>query len=344
MKTRTVKIFLDDCGSFLGRGEGCLIVRDKNGKVEKYPLFENEIGEVHIRIGNSVSSDALATCAFWGIDTLILTQRGNPIAFLKSLEDDSHVETRIAQYEAHKSSKGVSIAKQIVLGKIEGQNYILRKYGFRQHDLMQIKDRVAGVESNDLRVLRNKLHTIEGHATENYFSQIFQLLPMAISIERRRTFKAYDGLNNILNLAYRILSWKVHIALIKAKLEPYLGFLHSLQWGTPSLVCDFQELYRYLVDDFVIGYCRSVKATDFVLKVEDYSPNRKGKREYLNETKNRDLINKLNRYFETKVEIPRIRRGEKQEVETLISEEALLFAKYLRNERSEWIPRIVILK
>ena len=31
----------------------------------------------------------------------------------------------------------------------------------------------------------------------------------------------------------------------------------------------------------------------------------------------------------------------KQEIETLISEKALLFAKYLRKERKEWTPRIV---
>jgi hypothetical protein len=33
--------------------------------------------------------------------------------------------------------------------------------------------------------------------------------------------------------------------------------------------------------------------------------------------------------------------GSKQEIETLINEEALLLAKYLRNERTEWAPRIV---
>jgi hypothetical protein len=32
--------------------------------------------------------------------------------------------------------------------------------------------------------------------------------------------------------------------------------------------------------------------------------------------------------------------GSKQEIETLINEEALLFAKYLRNERRDWNPRI----
>jgi CRISPR/Cas system-associated endonuclease Cas1 len=119
--------------------------------------------------------------------------------------------------------------------------------------------------------------------------------------------------------------------------------LHTLQWGQPSLVCDFQELYRYLVDDSVIRYCRSVKASDFVLKTDDYSINRKAKRQFLNEIKTRNLISELNRYFKTKVEIPRIRRGEKQEIETLISEEALLFAKYLRSEMDSWTPKIVSL-
>jgi hypothetical protein len=37
-----------------------------------------------------------------------------------------------------------------------------------------------------------------------------------------------------------------------------------------------------------------------------------------------------------------MRVGKRQIFETLINEEALLFAKYLRNEREEWIPRIAI--
>jgi len=40
--------------------------------------------------------------------------------------------------------------------------------------------------------------------------------------------------------------------------------------------------------------------------------------------------------------MPRTRIGDRQEIETLISEEALQFAKYLRDERETWIPRIAI--
>jgi len=48
----------------------------------------------------------------------------------------------------------------------------------------------------------------------------------------------------------------------------------------------------------------------------------------------------LNDFFELKVEVKRIRNGEHQTLETLINEEALLFAKYLRGEIKSWIPRV----
>ena len=123
------------------------------------------------------------------------------------------------------------------------------------------------------------------------------LFPEPFRPEHRRTYKAYDGLNNLFNLGYRVLSWKVHLSLMRSKLEPYLGFLHSVQWGTPSLVCDFQELYRYLVDDFVIDFCKSVTVKDFILKKEVYARNKFGKRQYINKPKKREFLDSLGRHF-----------------------------------------------
>jgi hypothetical protein len=55
---------------------------------------------------------------------------------------------------------------------------------------------------------------------------------------------------------------------------------------------------------------------------------------------NDSLAEDLNTLFDNLVGISRIKQGKRQTVDTLISEEALLLAKYLRNERREWIPRI----
>ena len=170
------------------------------------------------------------------------------------------------------------------------------------------------------------------------------MFPEWIRPHLRLTHKTYDGLNNTFNLAYELLKWKVHIALVKARLEPYLGFLHTLAWGKPALVCDFQELYRHLIDDVLIEYCQNLKKKDFTPKWENFSNKQKGKRQYLNDSQTRNLSNGLYRYFQKKVEIPRMRCGKQQKLETLINEEALLFAKFLREERETWIPRIATMK
>jgi len=94
------------------------------------------------------------------------------------------------------------------------------------------------------------------------------LFPKKLRPKSRKKFQAYDGMNNILNLAYEILGWKIHRALLKAKLEPFLGFIHSLAHGKPSLVFDFKDLYRYLVDNFIIKYFQGLKKKDFTMKTE----------------------------------------------------------------------------
>ena len=52
--------------------------------------------------------------------------------------------------------------------------------------------------------------------------------------------------------------------------------------------------------------------------------NRKGNREYLNDVKTREMLKHLYHYLEEMVEVPRIRIGKRQNIETLINEEALL--------------------
>ena len=338
-KVKTVKIVLDSFGSFLGMEKGCIILRDKKGNTKRYPLFEAEIGEVVLKSGNLVSTGVLSALGFWEIDVLITTRNGYPIAMLKNLEDDAHVKTRICQYEALKNGKALYVAKQLVIGKVEGHNILLNKYGLRTD--FSVGRVVKSFKESDLKRLRRKLIALEGKHSGRYFEQIFQLFPRKIRPKNRKGFRAYDGLNNTFNLAYTLLFWKCYRALIKAHLEPYLGFLHYLAPYRPSLVCDFVELYRHLVDNFLIEYCKNLKPKDFKAKAEMWN-KKKGKRIYLKKSLTNDMTNKLHEYFMRKVRVPRIKRGEKQELETLINEEALLLAKYLRDEREEWNPRVAV--
>ena len=335
-----MRISLNGNGCYLGMEKGCFIIKDKHGNVERIPLFENEVGEIAVTSGNFISTSVLASCGFWNIPVVVKTRNGNPVAILRSLDDDSHVKTRIAQYEVLHNGKGIEIAKTIVLSKIESQNMVLRKHGLKELDLKIFKSRIESLSPSSLNHVRRRLLQIEGKASEHYFRELFKLLPENLKVEKRKGWKAYDGINNMFNLAYTLLKYRVYSAVLNAHLEPYLGFVHSEQFGKPSLVCDMMELYRYLIDNLIIEFSQNLTPKDFKVKTEWYSTNRLGKRQVLKKKKTKELTEKLNQLFKTKVNIPRIRHGKNQTIETLINEEAPLLAKYLRNEKQTWKPRI----
>jgi len=318
--SKVLKVELSEYGSYLGRAEGCFEVRDKKGKTERYPHFEKEIGEAVLRSGSYVSVDALIDLALWNIDTYVMTRGNRVVAVLRNLEDDSHVKTRLCQYEAYKNKKGISIAKQFVISKLKGQDIVLKKYGLQNHGI-DFKAKIDNLEGENLRKIRSKLHGIEGRYSKRYFNQIFSLFPENMRPKRRVGYKAYDGLNNVFNFGYYVLKCRVHKALLKAKLEPYLGFLHSMQHGKPSLVCDFQELYRHLIDDYLIERCRRLRKKDFVVVTDFMMRLKMGKRIHLCEYEADSLADGLNGLFNREVEIPRIRHGKRQTLDTLISEE-----------------------
>jgi CRISPR-associated protein Cas1 len=357
------KIVLNESGYFLRRKQGAFVVSEIRSRrqVEKYPILEGELGEIQVVSGNLLSSGALVTAAFNRIPVILKTNLGSPVAIMVSVDDCfSHAETRIFQLTLFQNIQSLMIPKEIVLAKLRGQNEVLKKYGLKRigfeafdavkqayQKTLSIKELDEYIEhdrfpKDALGRLRLKLLQIEGHASRFYFKQIFDLLPESLRPTTRKGFKAYDGVNNTLSLGYRILSFKVLKALISAKLEPYLGFYHTPQYGSPSLVNDFMEIYRYLIDDFTMGFCRRLEPKDFVLKSETFA-GRKGKRAFLGPEKNRQFLNALEALFQTKVEVPRVRRGKRQEIETLIGEEALLLARFVRSQQEHWVPRVAIL-
>jgi CRISPR/Cas system-associated endonuclease Cas1 len=114
-----------------------------------------------------------------------------------------------------------------------------------------------------------------------------------------------------------------------------------MEFNKPSLVCDFEELYRHAVDDFAVEFSYGLKERDFVLKEEYFSSNRRCKRFYLNEEKSAEMTESVEKLFSTIVEVPRLKVGQRQQLESLFSEEAMRFSKYLRQEIPIWEPRIV---
>ncbi len=114
-----------------------------------------------------------------------------------------------------------------------------------------------------------------------------------------------------------------------AHLDPYLGYLHSTQFAKPSLVCDLQEPFRYLVEDFLVGYHQNLAPESF----EDT-----GRRVFVRPKEKLRLILGLNRLFEKRAPYKRRNYGRTASIRTIIREETIKLAQYLRGNKTIYEP------
>ena len=117
-------------------------------------------------------------------------------------------------------------------------------------------------------------------------------------------------------------------------MDPFLGFLHSIQHGKPSLVCDLQEPYRPLIDKFLISYMSKLKTKDFEANYRSKKP-----RVFLKHNESSRLISELNLFMDTKVKKQRTRKfGKYSKIKTIIREDVEQLASFARNETLQWYP------
>jgi hypothetical protein len=85
MRAKIQKIVLDGHGSYLGMEKGCcFVVRDKDGNVQRFPMFEGEIGEIIVSSGNFISTSVLASYGFWSIPIVVMTKNLSQLLFYEA--------------------------------------------------------------------------------------------------------------------------------------------------------------------------------------------------------------------------------------------------------------------
>ena len=106
-----------------------------------------------------------------------------------------------------------------------------------------------------------RLLSIEGRIADIYWRYLQQVLPVKFGFRSRmhetHQMNASDPVNALLNYGYAVLESQCRKALNSVGLEPTVGFLHEARQTKYSLVYDFQEPYRWIVDTTVISCLES---------------------------------------------------------------------------------------
>src|SRR6266480_2924450 len=263
-----MELIVEGRGTLLGKHQGRLRVMQEQKTIKEVPLIHLD-QVIVIDSGVAISSDVIRVCSEEGIPIHFLGFSGQPIASLYSAGLTGTVLTRRAQLLAYENAVGVTLAKAFVQGKLENQANLLRymaKYRKETEPALHEEMMLVALEMRDylyeleqlqadkIEDIREQILSVEGRASQRYWTIIGQVIPSELAWPGRETRGATDAFNSALNYGYGILYGQVEQAITLAGLDPYGGFLHADRPGKPSLVVALIVAYRQsVVDRTVIG-------------------------------------------------------------------------------------------
>lgn len=154
---------------------------------------------------------------------------------------------RLAQYEVYNHfERRLGLVKAIVAAKIQNQHTVLYRRQMANNALKSRKKLVNEKLSID------EVRGVEGLAAREYFSCWPEMLGEQWKFNGRNRRPPTDPVNSLLSFAYGLLRVQVTAAVNVAGLDPYVGYLHEVSRGQPSMVLDLMEEFRPLVADSLV--------------------------------------------------------------------------------------------
>lgn len=255
--------------------QGVKIVREgkhllvKKGDATYNTLFTYKLSQIVIFGNVEITHRALAQLMRYEIDTVFLTQNGRYLGRIASPEA-RNVFLRKRQYDLLGDRDfGLRMARAIVSGKLANMATILMRIKRTRNDSLagrkayEIQDLMKSFQGADnLESLRG----YEGRGSALYFEAFPRGFIENMGFTRRVRRPPTDPVNSILSLLYTFLMNRVYAAVRVAGLDPYPGFLHSLDYGRYSLVLDLMEEFRTIIADSLTLSLFNLK----ILKREDF--------------------------------------------------------------------------
>jgi len=249
-------------GSFIGKDNETIYIRQKGKVVYQKPvrLLRNI---TVIAGGVSLSSNVIWFCAKNNISIDFLGKDGKPYSMLVS-PNFAAGHTMQQQLAALQNGKAAEFVVKIIVAKITNQINVLKyfsksraekdadfknKVSHETAKMQQIAEKIELLETKNINNLQQDIFLLEAQAAGAYWAAVANLLEDYHKFDARKKQGATDLVNSMLNYGYGILYARVWEALMRAKLNPYIGYLHSDKRNDPALVFDFIEQFRQQIVD-----------------------------------------------------------------------------------------------
>jgi len=243
-------LYLLEQGAKLEKESKRLVVRKDDKILLEIPEFK--VDRVLLFGNIQITTQAMKFLLESGIETSLFTIYGRLIGRLLPVQS-KNVLLRIAQFEKTRDEEfKLKFSKIIVEGKIRNAKTFLQKYA-RNHPEVDFRDSLAGLDvcldeiSRKTRV--SSLIGVEGRASAIYFETFGKMLRREFQFEKRIRRPPKDPVNSLLGLGYTLITNEMFSVLTSIGFDPYIGFLHGIEYGRPSLSLDLIEEFRHTIVD-----------------------------------------------------------------------------------------------
>ncbi len=325
--------------------------RGKRMRTVRVPLIK--VDQVVIAGDATVTSPALHALLENHVEVCFLSYYGNFLGRL-SPEFSKNSLIRIEQHRAHDDpARALVLAKQFVAGKLSNCRTLLMRTNRKlenaeiEQAVAMLKTMVEKVEcfqgwkvdwrdsqaTNPAVEVVNDLLGLEGAGSAEYFGAFGKMLKFDWGFGGRHKRPPTDPVNALLSYGYTILMHKVQSAIGIVGLDPFIGFLHSSQYGKPALALDLMEEFRPVTVDSVVMTLintGALKREDFVEELGTFRLTDAGRRTFLEKFEER---------LNTPVEHPTF--GYKATYQRCLELQTRLLSKHLTGEIPVYPPFIV---
>jgi len=179
---------------------------------------------------------------------------------------------RLAQYRVATDPAQVqAIAAGVVVAKLDGHLALLAVLRPHARQGAVVEEAVGRITTSRTRAVEGKvaverLRGLDGAAAAAFFTAYQECFPPSLEFTDRNRRPPQDPVNALLSLTYTLVHFELLREVEVAGLDPTVGFLHELDYGRESLVCDLVEPQRPAAERWVWALFH-----DRVFSVRDFS-------------------------------------------------------------------------
>lgn len=236
--------------------QGARIVKEgkhllvKKGDTIFHTLFTYKLKQLLLFGNIEITHSAMVQLMRKNIDTVFLTRHGRYLGRLAPVESKNVFLHKQQYHLLDDSVFGLCLARSIVAGKLANMATLLMRIKRSRNKP------VAGNIAKQIQHLTPKLDRAdnidsvrgyEGRGSALFFEGFRYGFVEDMGFAKRVRRPPTDPVNSVLSLLYTFLMNRVHAAVRIAGLDPYPGFLHSVDYGRYSLVLDLMEEFRSII-------------------------------------------------------------------------------------------------